>query len=323
MEQSDFDKLLERYLAGQVSEQERLKIEAWLNVMKTEDKYSDLELSREDEDRLFLKITANVDNVDEIIALTTRGKKISVTGWVMRIAAGLLIMSLVSYGGWYLTNKDQSKFQVSSTNGVEKVILNDGTLAWLRGESTLAYYEKPDEGLRYAELNGEALFEVAKDAGHPFVIRCGKATIRVLGTSFNLKSGNDSLELKVLTGRVHLSSETDKAGIDVEPKEKVIYTGKRGIQKQQLNEREINSLTTDTEYNMQFSNTSMDQVVERIGRKFNVEFRIADKRSGLCRITADFTDHSLESTLQMITEVLDVEYARSGNTVTLTGPGCH
>jgi ferric-dicitrate binding protein FerR (iron transport regulator) len=322
MEQSDFDKLLERDLAGQVSEQERLKIEAWLNVMKTEDKYSDLELSKQDEDRLFQKITANVDNVDEIIALTSRGKKISVAGWVMRIAAGLLIASLVSYTTWYMTNRNPDRLQAAK-NDVEKLILNDGSLAWLRGKSRLTFYEKPAEGIRYAEFQGEALFEIAKDASHPFVIRCGDATLRVMGTSFSVRTDSNSLELNVLTGRVHLSSETDKAGVDIEPKEKAIYTGNGGIKKLRLNANEVSLITTGTEYNMQFANTTMDQVAERIGKKFGVKINMVNSQVGQCRITADFTDHSLESTLQMITEVLDVEYARSGNTVTLTGPGCH
>ena len=44
MQKSDFDQLMERYVTGKVSEQERKKIEAWLDVMKTEDN-TDLELS--------------------------------------------------------------------------------------------------------------------------------------------------------------------------------------------------------------------------------------------------------------------------------------
>src|SRR6266850_5329921 len=170
MQKSEFDKLLQRYLAGEVSEQERIKIESWLEVMKTEDT-SDLELSKEDEEKLFQKITANVDNVDEILEIGGEHKK--GRGWLIRMAAGLLIVSLVSYAIGYVAGWRPGSLQAVSKAGVEKIILNDGSLAWLRGESRLVYYEKPAEGIRYAELNGEALFEVAKDARHPFVIRCG------------------------------------------------------------------------------------------------------------------------------------------------------
>jgi len=320
MQKSDFDKLLQRYLAGEVSEEERIKIEAWLDVMKTRDT-ADVELSREDEDKLFQKITANVDNVDEILAISGEEKK--GRGWVLGIAAGLLIASIVSYAIWHVAGRSPGSLEAISKAGVEKIILNDGSLAWLRGESRLVYYEKASEGIRYAELSGEALFEVAKDAQHPFVIRCGAATIRVVGTSFSVRMDSDRLELKVLTGRVHLSSETDKVGVDLDPKEKAIYTGGGGIKKEALKGSEVSLITDDTEYNMQFANAPMDQIAERIGRKFNVKISIAIPRAGQCRITADFTDHSLESTLQMITEVLDVAYTRNGNAVTINGSGCN
>ena len=54
-----------------------------------------------------------------------------------------------------------------------------------------------------------------------------------------------------------------------------------------------------------------------------MKINIEKGQAGQCRITADFTDHSLESTLQMITEVLDVEYARNGNAVIISGRGCN
>jgi len=55
MEKSKFDRLLERYLTDDVSEQERIKIDAWLDMMKTGG-MTDLALTREDEDTLFVKI---------------------------------------------------------------------------------------------------------------------------------------------------------------------------------------------------------------------------------------------------------------------------
>jgi transmembrane sensor len=323
MKKSNFDRLLKRYLAGQVSEQERIKIEAWLDVMKTEDT-TDLELSKEDEDKLFEKITSNVDSAKEITAFPPgMEKKTPLNRWVFRIAASLLIVSLVAYAAWYITQPDGGSLQVASKNGVEKIILNDGTLVWLRPGSKLIYYEKADEGIRYSELDGEALFEVVKDASHPFVIKCDGATIRVLGTSFSVKTGKDSLELKVLTGKVNLSSETDKAGVDIERNEKVIYTGSSGIKKLTLPEAEVSEITAHTEYDMEFTNTTIDEIMEKVGKKFNVKVTMTNKQIGRCRITADFTDHSLESTLQMITEVLYVDYNKKGSTITITGSGCN
>ena len=320
MEKSDFDRLLQRYLDGKLSERERVKLEAWLEVMKTETT-ADLELNREDEDRLFQKITSNLDNIAEIRAFRPdSGKKTRIIRWSLSIAAGLLLAVFVSYLLWYTANRNPGRLKVVAENGVEKIMLNDGSLVWLRDESTLVYYEKAD-GTRYGELSGAALFEVAKDPLRPFMLHCGDVTVKVLGTSFTLKGDGDHIELNVLTGKVNLSSQADRKGIDVEPNEKIFYKSGK-IEKLPLDQREISAITANTTYNMQFTNASMNEIVKRIGDKFNVKIYLPVSQAGKCRITADFTDHSLESSLQMITEVLEVEYTRKDDTIIITGKGC-
>lgn len=320
MEKSDFDLLMERYVTGKVSEQERVKIEAWLDAMGAEDN-TDLELSKEEEDRIFQKLTDSLTSVEEVVALKPK-RKTRPDQWMIRIAASLVIVSLVSYAVWYFTMSSKYQLEVVAKNGVEKIILNDGSLVWLRGESKVLYYEKPDEGARYTTFQGEALFEVAKDASHPFIVQCGEVKVSVLGTSFNIKTGVDQVELTVLTGKVNLSSAANTEGIDVLPQEKIIYKSNGEFEKLSTNPQEITSLTVNTDYNMQFTNTGMDEVVNRLESKFNVSVKLSDKRIRNCKITMDFTDQSLEKSLQLISEVLDVTYSIQDKTVILTGKGC-
>jgi ferric-dicitrate binding protein FerR (iron transport regulator) len=320
MEKSDFDLLMERYVTGKVSEQERVKIEAWLDAMGAEDN-TDLELSKEEEDRIFRKLTSSITTVEDVVALKPK-RKTRPDQWMIRIAASLVIVSLVSYAVWYFTTSGKYQLEVVAKNGVEKIILNDGSLVWLRGESKVLYYEKPDEGARYTTFQGEALFEVAKDASHPFIVQCGEVKVSVLGTSFNIKTGIDQVELTVLTGKVNLSSATNTEGVDVLPQEKIIYKSNGEFEKLSTNPQEITSLTVNTDYNMQFTNTGMDEVVNRLESKFNVSVKLSDKRIRNCKITMDFTDQSLEKSLQLISEVLDVTYSIQDKTVILTGKGC-
>lgn len=320
MEKSDFDLLMERYVTGKVSEQERVKIEAWLDAMGAEDN-TDLELSKEEEDRIFRKLTSSITTVEDVVALKPK-RKTRPDQWMIRIAASLVIVSLVSYAVWYFTTSGKYQLEVVARNGVEKIILNDGSLVWLRGESKVLYYEKPDEGARYTTFQGEALFEVAKDASHPFIVQCGEVKVSVLGTSFNIKTGVDQVELTVLTGKVNLSSAANTEGVDVLPQEKIIYKSNGEFEKLSTNPQEITSLTVNTDYNMQFTNTGMDEVVNRLESKFNVSVKLSDKRIRNCKITMDFTDQSLEKSLQLISEVLDVTYSIQDKTVILTGKGC-
>jgi transmembrane sensor len=77
--------------------------------------------------------------------------------------------------------------------------LPDGTRVWLNNASTLRYPVYFTGTTREVELSGEAYFEVAKDAEHPFRVKvvndaaAGAAggEVEVLGTSFNLMAYSD------------------------------------------------------------------------------------------------------------------------------------
>ena len=69
-----------------------------------------------------------------------------------------------------------------------KVILSDGTKVYLNSGSGLHYPTGFSGGNREVCLTGEAYFEVAKDSLHPFIVKTGQMSIRVLGTSFNVKA---------------------------------------------------------------------------------------------------------------------------------------
>ena len=72
------------------------------------------------------------------------------------------------------------------------LLLPDGTHVWLNNASVIRYpvaFTGPD---RTVELAGEAYFEVAKDAAHPFHVKVENGTdVQVLGTSFNIMAYTD------------------------------------------------------------------------------------------------------------------------------------
>ena len=76
--------------------------------------------------------------------------------------------------------------------------LPDGTHVWLNNASSLRYPVWFTGDTREVELTGEAYFEVAKDATHPFRVHIRNSaagadggTIDVLGTSFNVMAYSD------------------------------------------------------------------------------------------------------------------------------------
>jgi transmembrane sensor len=320
MKKTNLDRLLQRYIAGQVTEQEKKKIEAWLDVKKT-DEGSDLVLDEQDEERLFRKITAGIDNVEEIKSFRPGKAKVRAlfsARW-LQVAATLLVLVAASYTVWLIASRS-TVHETITKDTTEKVILEDGTIVWLEERSRLTYVNNGEA--REATLAGEGLFEVAKDPSKPFTVLCGEVSVKVLGTSFHLKSANEGIELKVLTGNVSVLAANQEV-IEVASDEMATYSAGGEVRKVVLESAEKQTVTARTEYNMEFRNAALEDVVGRIEKKFDAEVIVQDARAKECRITADFTDHSLESTLEMISEFLDVQYSIEDNAVTLTGAGCH
>ncbi|AYB32024.1 FecR family protein [Chryseolinea soli] len=321
MEKSNFDDLLKRYLTGNVSESEKVKIEAWLDIMKTEDTH-DMDLSQDDEEQLYQRIVSKRDNTKEIESfnpLKHQRKKNSIIGWAFRIAASIVVVTLFVYSVWKLIAPEVTNYRAGLN--MEKFILEDGTIVWLQANTKLSYYYKSSNGTRYCELSGEGLFEVAKDPNHPFFIQCDGANVKVLGTSFNLKTNNGHFEVKVLTGKVNVSTASNAIGINIEPKQKAVLKQNGAIEKSPMVAEEVLTITKGTEYNMAFSDVALKEVFKCLEKKFNISIK-ANEAASTCQVTADLTDQSLERSLETIEEIVALKFEVVGKNITTTGPGC-
>jgi len=240
-------------------------------------------------------------------------------------AAILFIVASVALW-WYkavpVQDRVVSVYSVGSS-GKHKIILSDGSIVWLKGNSSLTYPVAFLGVNRHVSLMGEALFEVAKDAAHPFIIDCGDITTTVLGTSFNIRSGENDTEIVVLTGKVSVASKIESTNTVILPNEKIVYNHKRkALTKIQAEAGESITVTEGTEYSMSFEDTPMTEVIKRIEGKFGVAVAMADPKLGNCMITANLTDQSLDLTLEMISKSLRTTYKIDRDQVLISGQGC-
>lgn len=75
--------------------------------------------------------------------------------------------------------------------GTYSLFLADGTKVWMNAESRLVYPSVFNGDTREVKLTGEAYFEVATDARHPFIVHTEHQEVTVLGTAFNLRAYKD------------------------------------------------------------------------------------------------------------------------------------
>lgn len=83
------------------------------------------------------------------------------------------------------------------------VVLPDGSRVTLNADSRIKYGQDFSTN-RVIELEGEAFFEVVKDAAHPFSVVSHDLTTTALGTSFNIKAygAEAPVQVTLATGKV-------------------------------------------------------------------------------------------------------------------------
>ncbi len=318
MRKSTFDKLIRQYLKDQLKATDKQKLDDWLAYSAENEPDSQLSETEqaEAESRIYNKLTKRIEGVEKHTGFSVIRLKP-----LLKIAVSIVLFSVLVF---VFRVRLKEIFDIGQDASIQnykghitKTILSDGSIIWLKGNSKLNYPIKFKGSLRKVDLDGEALFEVAKDAHHPFIIHCGTLTTRVLGTSFNIKHTGNKTEVDVLTGRVFLSSETT-AAVTLQPNQKAVYCeSKKSMIKEAQPVLRFAELTKGTEYNMFFNDARVEDVLHRIEKKFEVTIYMKNPKIKSSLITADFTDQSLINTLNMMSEALNLDFEIDGQSVIL------
>lgn len=122
--------------------------------------------------------------------------------WGGSVAAAVAAVGLVS---WFGLDGDSEAY--ATTRGeVRLVPLNDGSQMTLN-TATRAQVRFSQKERQVELASGEALFDVAKDAGRPFVVVVGDMTVRAIGTSFTVRRlPGQAVQVLVREGVVELQS---------------------------------------------------------------------------------------------------------------------
>jgi ferric-dicitrate binding protein FerR (iron transport regulator) len=129
-----------------------------------------------------------------------RSRKLPTRRW----KAAAVVLPLLIAAGYLLYYMNQNS-RVMHTARYEKdsLLLPDGTAVYLQQGARVSWISSFKERRVRLEA-GEAFFNVAKDEQHSFSITAANATIKVLGTAFNVKTSADTTDVVVWDGKVSL-----------------------------------------------------------------------------------------------------------------------
>jgi len=145
-----------------------------------------------------------------------------------------LAFPIVTIGAIYLfTQKkaadlpaQQALSSIVTKNGNRtKIVLPDGSQVWLNAGSNLDYNNDVfNKHIREVTLNGEAYFDVTKNAEKPFIIHTKKMDVKVIGTAFNVRSYSyeKTAEASLIRGSIEVTLKDRKdQKITLKPNEKI------------------------------------------------------------------------------------------------------
>src|SRR5690606_37977900 len=217
MSRQNFHRLLERYLEGRCTPEERELVHHWYHML---DEQHGGEINEDNlaavEDAIWNKISRHIGS--EEVERRTEDRR---AGWTMGwwIAASVLLLLTIG-GAWYylrivcypvepafaasVPSKETIVTVRNTQTSAMKVILSDESLVELSPGAVLEYPKRFRAGDREVRLVGDAFFAVAANKDNPFWVFHEGMITKVVGTKFKIRAprGNAKGEVIVYSGKV-------------------------------------------------------------------------------------------------------------------------
>ena len=295
-------RLIDRYLAGEATPQERQRIEADPEAMAV------------------IRGARNAAQPWDTDAAWKRVRPRAAVPW-LRIAA-LLVVAL-GIGTLLVVRRPTPAGESMAateyrTNAGERrtITLTDGSKVVLAPNTSLRV---PVEfkGARDVHLTGEAFFEVAHDMSKPFIVHTHTALTQVTGTAFNVRAYPDDLatEVALQSGKVGVSPVDSDIMLLMTPGQIVHAT--RIAAAYDTIHTDVAGFTSWASGQLAFNNWTLEEIVDRLDAWYGVDISIDDPQLAKTRVTAYLPAGTLDDVLAAISETAGAAVQRAGNAVTL------
>lgn len=320
LENNESLELIARYLDNPTNESLQLKIKAFRSASPQNESYF-LEMER------VWKYAASAARLEEVNAAeyskrfkqsldqNAPRRSFGIT-WLRGVAASLLLLAA---GYWVYIESNKPTYLIKTTvkNQIDSVKLADGSVIILAENSELKYPDKFGTATREIVLSkGQAFFKIAKDKDHPFKVLMNQSEVEVLGTSFNIKLTDTSIQLGVKTGRVLFSPFKDGATSILTAGQALAYD----IKKREFLTQSSENLDSWLTKELVFVDTPLEEVCKQLTSYYGVVIKIQDDKHTAKKLNAKFNDQSLNDVLIILNETYNIKIKREHNQINLITP---
>ncbi len=289
------DIFLSKWLNGELSQEERRAFEAteegqdFVRMMKAASllKPSFYDTSSE-LSKLQGRIQSNPPKKQKVIWM--------LPGFQLAVAASVALIIAVVY---LFTLGDQT---IKTGFGKQEIVLlPDGSEVKLNAASQLSYDAKKWDRQRMLELDGEAFFKVKK--GSRFDVKTDNGNVYVLGTSFNVKSRGEILDVACYTGKVEVISLNISRQLN--PGETIRIKNGDMIELKEIDLAKEPSWTSGV---TELENVALPIVLDELSYVFGFTIKYDGALDHLV-YTGAFPNQQPEAALKLVFEPLNIDYS--------------
>lgn len=231
-------------------------------------------------------------------------------------AAAIAALALGASAAWYA---------VPVTQGAgpgERLTLGlpDGSTVELNAGSTLSYRKGfrllpgLSAGTRGVRLEGEAFFTVEPGV-RPFVVSAGEASIRVLGTRFNVRAreagseASGNVRVEVEEGRVEVWGSGERALLLGAGEAARVLSGSGSLEREEV---EPGRIASWRDGGLTMVDETLSGILQELGLRYGVGVVLQDESAGAARLNVYYPAlESLESVLSDLATQQNLRYRRT------------
>lgn len=322
------DELLAKLLAGEASDSEERQAFAWLEESDDNKQYfaqfsliwqqaaANEQSAEPNADEAWRRFKTRRDTAAN--KPTTIRKINHLPAWLkvaamLALIAGYVVVSKTMFNKPEPQPANIAQVNKASNNAVRSDTLPDGSVFILNKQSKLTYPNVFSRAQRNVTLEGEAFFKVTPDKTKPFIISVNNILVKVVGTSFNVKSNGGITTVTVATGKVEVIS--NKASLFLLPgEETIVHKNDTVLTKKQRQDKLYDYYFTQS---LVFDNTPLWQVTAALENAYGTKIIIEKNSLRNLPLTTTFQQQSLDFTLNVIAETFGITVEKRGDSIIL------
>lgn len=307
-------RLLLRDFKGDLSEEEKIKLSMWMNSStSSREVYAALK-------KLWIVLLGNqlenkkeqdIDSLWNKMEQRLHQQKTRSVRFVWRRFAWAAVAVLFVAGLYYYLNRYKANERefvptvYTALTGKSKILLPDSSIVWIKKGSTITCFIENNAVNRKVHLEGEAFFDVYKDAKRPFIVETKDIEVRVFGTAFTVKEDLTG-ETKVSLLRGSVAVEKDHLLKKIKPGEMAVYSPRRkNIETKKIDACFESVWAKDT---LSIEKKTLVEVMKYLEKWYDIRIIVGQNISEDHAFTFTLTDEPIEEVMRLISRISPVQY---------------